>query len=199
MRRRHPAVARAGSGRARRRMAERVGFVDLRATRYGGSHRVSEPTFVCWWSSLAGLPTVARSRVMSEGWRRGWDSNPRAGYPTRRFRGAPVTTTSVPLRFLALAAAASRQFPPTFALIRMRRLPAVALAKAGPAIAVQRFGWQAGRSLRLASLRSHVAARCAPFAVGRSRALLRDGSLPPLAYSHRLAGSYLSRLPSKKL
>ena len=30
-------------------------------------------------------------------WRRGWDSNPRAGYPTRRFRGAPVTTTSVPL------------------------------------------------------------------------------------------------------
>src|SRR5439155_25832102 len=34
----------------------------------------------------------------SEGWRRGRDSNPRAGYPTRRFRGAPVTTTSVPLR-----------------------------------------------------------------------------------------------------
>ena len=33
-----------------------------------------------------------------ENWRRGWDSNPRAGYPTRRFRGAPVTTTSVPLR-----------------------------------------------------------------------------------------------------
>src|SRR5215207_3593543 len=33
-------------------------------------------------------------------WRRGRDSNPRAGYPTRRFRGAPVTTTSVPLRLL---------------------------------------------------------------------------------------------------
>ncbi len=32
------------------------------------------------------------------GWRRGWDSNPRAAYATRRFRGAPVTTTSVPLR-----------------------------------------------------------------------------------------------------
>ena len=32
-------------------------------------------------------------------WRRGWDSNPRAGYPTTRFRGAPVTTTSVPLRW----------------------------------------------------------------------------------------------------
>src|SRR6476659_9249368 len=31
-------------------------------------------------------------------WRRGWDSNPRAPYRTRRFRGAPVTTTSVPLR-----------------------------------------------------------------------------------------------------
>jgi hypothetical protein len=36
--------------------------------------------------------------IMSEGWRRGWDSNPRAPYGTRRFRGAPVTTTSVPLR-----------------------------------------------------------------------------------------------------
>src|SRR5215212_8399527 len=35
-------------------------------------------------------------------WRRGWDSNPRAGYPTRRFRGAPVTTTSVPLRSCAI-------------------------------------------------------------------------------------------------
>src|SRR5918994_7434136 len=33
-------------------------------------------------------------------WRRGRDSNPRAGYPARRFRGAPVTTTSVPLRLL---------------------------------------------------------------------------------------------------
>ena len=40
-------------------------------------------------------------------WRRGWDSNPRAGYPTRRFRGAPVTTTSVPLR-----AVESWAFPP---------------------------------------------------------------------------------------
>jgi site-specific DNA recombinase len=36
--------------------------------------------------------------VETGNWRRGWDSNPRAGYPTRRFRGAPVTTTSVPLR-----------------------------------------------------------------------------------------------------
>jgi hypothetical protein len=34
----------------------------------------------------------------SGNWRRGWDSNPRAPYGTRRFRGAPVTTTSVPLR-----------------------------------------------------------------------------------------------------
>src|SRR6266540_5935232 len=30
-------------------------------------------------------------------WRRGRDSNPRADYSARRFRGAPVTTTSVPL------------------------------------------------------------------------------------------------------
>src|SRR5580765_6710671 len=35
-------------------------------------------------------------------WRRGRDSNPRAGYPARRFRGAPVTTTSVPLRSCAV-------------------------------------------------------------------------------------------------
>jgi hypothetical protein len=34
----------------------------------------------------------------SEGWRRGGDSNPRAPCGTRRFRGAPVTTTSVPLQ-----------------------------------------------------------------------------------------------------
>jgi hypothetical protein len=38
-------------------------------------------------------------------WRRGWDSNPRAPYGTRRFRGAPVTTTSVPLRAAQIAAA----------------------------------------------------------------------------------------------
>ena len=31
-------------------------------------------------------------------WRRGWDSNPRAAFATNRFRGDPVTTTSVPLR-----------------------------------------------------------------------------------------------------
>src|SRR2546428_7340909 len=32
-------------------------------------------------------------------WRRGWDSNPRARFwQARRFRGAPVMTTSVPLR-----------------------------------------------------------------------------------------------------
>ena len=36
-------------------------------------------------------------------WRRGRDSNPRADYSARRFRGAPVTTTSVPLRYLARA------------------------------------------------------------------------------------------------
>src|SRR5687767_10477164 len=39
-----------------------------------------------------------KSKQTAKKWRRGWDSNPRAGYPTRRFRGAPVTTTSVPLR-----------------------------------------------------------------------------------------------------
>src|SRR4051812_41154802 len=41
---------------------------------------------------------------MLKNWRRGRDSNPRAGYPTRRFRGAPVTTTSVPPRVGELSA-----------------------------------------------------------------------------------------------
>ncbi len=45
---------------------------------------------------------LSRARVWN--WRRGRDSNPRAGYPTRRFRGAPVTTTSVPLRTCACTA-----------------------------------------------------------------------------------------------
>ena len=52
-------------------------------------------------TEAVGLPTVASAlSKRSEGWRRGRDSNPRAGYPARRFRGAPVTTTSVPLRLL---------------------------------------------------------------------------------------------------
>ena len=45
-----------------------------------------------------GYGGTAFAWITSEGWRRGWDSNPRAPYGTRRFRGAPVTTTSVPLR-----------------------------------------------------------------------------------------------------
>ena len=59
---------------------------------------------------LAPLPDITRTERAIPGesmfllmflmWRRGWDSNPRAGYPTRRFRGAPVTTTSVPLRLV---------------------------------------------------------------------------------------------------
>jgi hypothetical protein len=53
-------------------------------------------------------------------WRRGRDSNPRADYSARRFRGAPVTTTSVPLLIhfarsqaprCALAVAAARRLP----------------------------------------------------------------------------------------
>src|SRR5687767_3302429 len=52
---------------------------------------------------MRGKPTVRRIPAgISRDWRRGWDSNPRAGYPTRRFRGAPVTTTSVPLRLAAV-------------------------------------------------------------------------------------------------
>src|SRR5262245_37318026 len=51
-------------------------------------------------SRLARYCTLDKSnhrKLLILWWRRGWDSNPRAGYPTRRFRGAPVTTTSVPL------------------------------------------------------------------------------------------------------
>src|SRR5215208_6254843 len=60
---------------------------------------------------VRGAPTRLYSMNLSVlfsviyGWRRGWDSNPRAGYPTTRFRGAPVTTTSVPLRRLEFSEA----------------------------------------------------------------------------------------------
>src|SRR5947209_10589863 len=52
----------------------------------------SSATRVAW------IKLLSLSFANIYGWRRGWDSNPRAGYPTRRFRGVPVTTTSVPLR-----------------------------------------------------------------------------------------------------
>jgi hypothetical protein len=42
---------------------------------------------------------IRRTRKPETCWRRGWDSNPRARFwQARRFRGAPVITTSVPLR-----------------------------------------------------------------------------------------------------
>ena len=51
------------------------------------------------------LPTNARGTGATDlrlmwpmVWRRGWDSNPRGSCPPTRFRGGPVTTTSVPLR-----------------------------------------------------------------------------------------------------
>ena len=53
-------------------MAQRVGFVHLRgdhlsapadSRRYGGSHRVSEPTFAYRRTRSLGLPTIARSQV----------------------------------------------------------------------------------------------------------------------------------------
>ena len=61
--------------------------------------------------ALAGPPAQRHALTLRERaramralcvWRRGRDSNPRADYSARRFRGAPVTTTSVPLR-LSLA------------------------------------------------------------------------------------------------
>jgi hypothetical protein len=50
------------------------------------------------WAKPRDHPKGQRASRRRESWRRGWDSNPRAPYRTRRFRGAPVTTTSVPLR-----------------------------------------------------------------------------------------------------
>src|SRR5436190_23646716 len=58
---------------------------------------------------MACQPKLTPVASVSEGWRRGWDSNPRAGYPTTRFRGAPVTTTSVPLRTFNYIATQSLQ------------------------------------------------------------------------------------------
>ena len=67
--------------------------------------RLSDPVLSnCTFDRGTLCPTYAKpfdllaQGVETGNWRRGWDSNPRAGYPTTRFRGAPVTTTSVPLR-----------------------------------------------------------------------------------------------------
>jgi hypothetical protein len=57
------------------------------------------------------LINISSLRRITWDWRRGWDSNPRAGYPTTRFRGAPVTTTSVPLR-LSICTGAHAQVKP---------------------------------------------------------------------------------------
>jgi hypothetical protein len=61
----------------------------------------SETEFVSSFSPGHQLRDISLQLIAVMGfndWRRGWDSNPRAPYRTRRFRGAPVTTTSVPLR-----------------------------------------------------------------------------------------------------
>src|SRR6185295_18248564 len=84
--------------------------------------------------------TLRLARV-SEGWRRGWDSNPRAGYPTRRFRGAPVTTTSIPLRWCVESRTAHYTLP------RTRPIPVRGTNVAG----VVRLSW-----IRLSVKRSQV-------------------------------------------
>ena len=78
-------------------------------------------------------------------------------FRTRRFRGAPVTTTSVPLRISlrsrgALTSPRSLRARGAFgASLQLshtwRRLPAVASAKSGPAAADSRFDWRAGACL----------------------------------------------------
>ena len=71
------------------RLRPREGWLAIRSSRIASMR--GPPSRLCRYG---GHPSLA---IESEGWRRGWDSNPRAGYPTTRFRGAPVTTTSVPL------------------------------------------------------------------------------------------------------
>jgi hypothetical protein len=49
-------------------------------------------------ATVRGTAVTDPRRMWSMVWRRGWDSNPRGSCPPTRFRGGPVTTTSVPLR-----------------------------------------------------------------------------------------------------
>jgi NADPH-dependent 2,4-dienoyl-CoA reductase/sulfur reductase-like enzyme len=70
------------------------------------------------------------------------------------------------LNHRSIIGARSRRFAAVPSNLRaplpLRRLPAVAFAKAGPA--PSRYGWQAGCSLKLASLRGRFAGRSIPLA-----------------------------------
>jgi hypothetical protein len=64
------------------------------------NHSDTSP-YACRRSLLHRTPRVRRDRPSPHWpmvWRRGWDSNPRGSCPPTRFRGGPVTTTSVPLQ-----------------------------------------------------------------------------------------------------
>jgi hypothetical protein len=90
--RRRSYLTTSGRGDFRERWVRRGKAVRLRPLRGYGDTAFAWILREYWLANRSSL-----TRHASEGWRRGWDSNPRAGYPTRRFRGAPVTTTSVPL------------------------------------------------------------------------------------------------------
>src|SRR5690606_18365959 len=104
-------------------------------------------------------------RASGEGWRRGWDSNPRAGYPTRRFRGAPVTTTSVPLRVVACANASL--YLPLPSLPRFRRA--------------------AGAAALAEELLDQIAARRLEHAAGHGEAMIEPRNLQRADRGHQRA------------
>jgi hypothetical protein len=110
-------------------------------------------------------------------------------FRTRRFRGAPVTTTSVPLQYLARAVACGdfaspRAYAHSTALAlrcSLRSVRADSLARHLPATSLR-------RALTLTPLRSLFAARSAPFAATRMRGPAGDfASLRADAYSTTLA------------
>jgi hypothetical protein len=85
-----------------RRLAEGEGFVHLRgfplraslqgtSRRYGGSHRIGEPTFASWKFARWLANRSSLTSQASEGWRRERDSNPRyrcrySGFQDHRHR-----------------------------------------------------------------------------------------------------------------
>ena len=92
------------AGRERRRSGVRSGVVGRPQEQLRGDERDK----LEWRNADVGLNVGLQTRrrrkplilnSLHENVAERGDSNPRAGYPARRFRGAPVTTTSVPLRW----------------------------------------------------------------------------------------------------
>ena len=145
-------------------------------------HARSTAATTSWWAPSDRAPdkeiALCGQGYSSDKWRRGRDSNPRAGYPARRFRGAPVHVPLVPL----YARWGPFRFPTSLA-------PAVAAAprsawvprdSAPPRVAA------AGALSTLGGAPSVSPPRCAPTvaAAPRSAWVPRD-SAPPRACGRR--------------